>query len=757
MKSRYWHIYSEMYYPFFFLFFFVMLFRFSELLPFSLGALFIIPLAFSFGMTLYHTTHFIVTKYDQPRAHLILRFGVFLIPIPIIIALSFVVFSNRLFFIFFYLLATLNILLPGIHLAQRRGNEYRKGLYLLLFIIVVPAFIMMHLYFNIRLDSGLYVTYTRNYDAVYDVNSNADYFDVNSDIMYNNTRVMKISDQFIRNLRRSILSLSLFIDNARDEVLFIDGNRKFFENNVYEIYENGECLDYMLDSQVDYNTIPVSGRKSMVTFNSDIFSFFKNRDRRYDAIVDIPNIYDQNYNSIRFSDTYYEVVKRYLKGKNIFFQLIQPASANACQVNAAVAGFKKSFSNHLIFYFGETLVLAGSTDNRFVISRENVENLNYQISRSKKYKSLFYREVHCLAYIFGSQLPAVELASHHIDYLSSPFKNSCTGVFSDMEKFQSFHSIHDEVFNLEFASDTDNLRSTLKIMIEENSEILTLLKKTESAALKNDYREEARNLALLQKKAEYDYDIRHYIDGILTIKELTYIRAATELEEGRNWIGAKEIYESILILNDNNFEAHYRLGLIHITLQQIDKAFVHFDRALQLEPNNPQVLYQVGVLMYMVGEYRYSLEYLRRAINYNLTHSMVFLYTGLANESIGKYRDAKHYYERALLADPNNPDIKASISRIDNKIDSSVVDYSLPERRNQNEVEEGEYIPLPINKNAIEKRLSEDELKFFSQRAKPDGSESKYGDKYDSPPGEKPVEEKESSPGFFDLFKGSER
>ncbi|MBN2435458.1 MAG: tetratricopeptide repeat protein [Spirochaetes bacterium] len=752
LKSRYWHIYSEMYYPFFFLFFFIMLNRFSGQLPFYYGALFIIPLAFCFGMTLYHTTQFIIGRYDQIHAYRILRFGIFLIPIPVIIALSFVVFSNRLFFVFFYFVAALNIVLPGLHLAQRSDNEYRKGLYLLLFIIVVPAFIMTHLYFKISLDSALYVTYTRNYDAVYSFNSNSDYFDVNSDILFNDKRVMKISDQFIRDLRRSVLSLTLFTDNNRDGVLFIDGNRKFFDNNVYEIFDNGECLDYMLDSQVDYNSTPVSGRKSMVTFKSDIFTFFKNRDRRYDAIVDIPNIYDQTHNSIRFSETYYEVVKRYLEGKSLFFQLIQPESASSCLVNSAVSGFKKSFKHHIVFYFGENLVIAGSNESDFAINREGLERINYQISSSKKNRSLFYRDVHCLSYILDSSLPETKKVPQKIDYLSSPFMGDCNDVFSESGMLRYFDSIHDKFLSLKFDDDSMDLKKTLAVILEDNRDILTLLKKSENAALKGDFKEEAEFLSSLRKAGEYDYDIRHYVEGLLTVKELTFVRAATELEEGRNWTEAKDIYESILILNDSNFEAHYRLGLIYITLQQLDKAFVHFDRALRLEPNNPQVLYQVGVLMYMVGEYRYALEYLRRAINYNLQHAMVFLYSGLANESLGKYRDARQDYEKALLADPNNPDIKASLSRIENRIESSVIDYSLPERRNQNEVEEGEYIPLPINKNAIDKRLSEDELRFFTPRDKSEGS--KYGDKYAEPPGAEKTEAPEPGSSFFDLFGG---
>lgn len=750
VKKAFWHIYSEMYYPFFFIFFFIMLARFGKDLGFVTSVLFFVPLALTFGLTLFHTTKHILYKYEHEKSHQVFLISIFMVPLPILIALSNVVFTNRWFFIFFYVLAFLNIILPGIHLAGRRHSEFRKGLYFLMVVIVVPIFILMHIYFNIKLDKKLYVQYTKNYDAIYAINANASYFDVTSDIYLNNNRVMKISDQFIRNLRRAVLSLSLFGDNKKDDFLFIDGNRKFFENNLYEIYDNAECVDYVHEKQVDYQTLPIAGRKSIITFETDIFSHLKTRDRKYSFIVDIPNIYDQKFNSFRFTPTYYNYMKSYLGGKEVFVQFLQPGSANSILANNALVSFSASFKNCAAFFFGETLALIGTDKDSLVLDKSKLDNLNLQISRKKEYKLLFYREVHALSYLFKASIPEDVTVFEPQNYITVPF-DSQNGAFAyTADEFHDFLYSHDRVLSMKFTPDSEGEKDPLLYLIDMHRNILTALKRAEEAALNREFTKEAEYLVALKKEAEKDYDIRQYITGLLSVKELMYVKAAAEFEEAKNWKEAGEIYESILILNPDNFEANYRLGLIALMLQNVDAAFDYFQTAMVREPNNPKVLFQMGVLMYSRSDYSSALEYLHRAINYNYGHPMAYFYVGLCYEELGRLRNAKEYYTQAQVLDPNNKDIEAQLSRVNKKIDEQYEGWESPERTNQSEEEEGEVIPLPINKNAIEKRIMEEDINKYAPASK-GGGNSKYGDKYDKPPGSSGTTTDEKKT-FFDLF-----
>ncbi|MFW6366634.1 MAG: tetratricopeptide repeat protein [Spirochaetota bacterium] len=141
--------------------------------------------------------------------------------------------------------------------------------------------------------------------------------------------------------------------------------------------------------------------------------------------------------------------------------------------------------------------------------------------------------------------------------------------------------------------------------------------------------------------------------------------------------------------------------------------------------------------MYTQGEFRYALEYFHRANNYEYETPMLILYMGMSYEQIGKYNDARKNYERALRMDPNNNDIIVSLSRVRKKIDDSRIEYESMVRRNQTEVEEGEVIPLPINQNAFDKRLSDKELERYAPLGNGNGR-GKYDGKYDKPPDEEP-------------------
>ena len=65
---------------------------------------------------------------------------------------------------------------------------------------------------------------------------------------------------------------------------------------------------------------------------------------------------------------------------------------------------------------------------------------------------------------------------------------------------------------------------------------------------------------LLKKMAEYRPSFRTYINRILTYKENYYYHNALQLEKKTKWDEARRLYNAILIINENNFEANYRMG-----------------------------------------------------------------------------------------------------------------------------------------------------------------------------------------------------
>ena len=70
--------------------------------------------------------------------------------------------------------------------------------------------------------------------------------------MMNNSAVFNISDSLIRNMKRSLVPVSLFVpEGENNNLLFIDGNQKFFRNPVIGFFKNSISLDPISKSNVD--------------------------------------------------------------------------------------------------------------------------------------------------------------------------------------------------------------------------------------------------------------------------------------------------------------------------------------------------------------------------------------------------------------------------------------------------------------------------------------------------------------------------
>jgi len=226
-----------------------------------------------------------------------------------------------------------------------------------------------------------------------------------------------------------------------------------------------------------------------------------------------------------------------------------------------------------------------------------------------------------------------------------------------------------------------------------------------------DYENEAVVLKNIENKFSYRNDLKKYLNQILTMKKDYYLNTAIIMEKDKKWDEAKTLYSALLKIDDNHFEANYRIGLLYITLQNINDALIFMKKAMKLKNDDPRVQYQMGVLLFSSGKAQDALNYLERAAELKQETSSLYLYMGFCNEELGKLNDAKNYYQKAIMIDPNDSNIKLSIDRINIKIQEEIDKWKTKDPENQNEAEQGENIPLPINKSAYEWRITDQEAK----------------------------------------------
>ncbi len=274
LRRRFWHIYGELSFPFLFLLFFAShsyLAQLNARSPYMM-MLTVIPLAFAMGTSMYHTCFCITRRFDQERASRILRMALFVLPVPLIWAVAFAPLSETLFSILFYALALLNIILPGLYISQRSTKALRKAAYIVFVIVIVPVFILAHLYFGLPSGSKLYILQTKGLDDLTKTDFNAHFISPREDVLFNGRTIVQVSDASLKNLERSFAAASLFAP-AGGSHLVIDGYRSFFRNNMYSLLGDTHSLGYIPFSSLDHIPAPITGEKRLFSIKR-ILQFF---------------------------------------------------------------------------------------------------------------------------------------------------------------------------------------------------------------------------------------------------------------------------------------------------------------------------------------------------------------------------------------------------------------------------------------------------------------------------------------------------
>ena len=94
--------------------------------------------------------------------------------------------------------------------------------------------------------------------------------------------------------------------------------------------------------------------------------------------------------------------------------------------------------------------------------------------------------------------------------------------------------------------------------------------------------------------------------------------------------------------------AHYQMGLSLLNDNNIQPAFVEFQKALELNPNDKEVLNIIGVIYLLnLEDYPKAIEYFQRALRIDPQYAEVSNNLGVGYEKIGKYEEAIDSYRKA--------------------------------------------------------------------------------------------------------------
>lgn len=95
--------------------------------------------------------------------------------------------------------------------------------------------------------------------------------------------------------------------------------------------------------------------------------------------------------------------------------------------------------------------------------------------------------------------------------------------------------------------------------------------------------------------------------------------------------------------------AHYHLGISYLNDNNIQPAFVEFQKALELNPDDKEVLNGIGVIYLLkLEDYARAMEYFQRALKVDKNFPEASNNLGFTYEKTGKYGEAVAAYKTAI-------------------------------------------------------------------------------------------------------------
>jgi type IV pilus biogenesis/stability protein PilW len=95
--------------------------------------------------------------------------------------------------------------------------------------------------------------------------------------------------------------------------------------------------------------------------------------------------------------------------------------------------------------------------------------------------------------------------------------------------------------------------------------------------------------------------------------------------------------------------AHYQIGLSYYNENNIQMAYIEFQKALEFNPYNKEVLNAIGTIhLLRFEDFQKAVDFFQRAIKVDAKFSEAHNNLGVAYEKTGRFNDAIDFYKKAL-------------------------------------------------------------------------------------------------------------
>ncbi len=246
--------------------------------------------------------------------------------------------------------------------------------------------------------------------------------------------------------------------------------------------------------------------------------------------------------------------------------------------------------------------------------------------------------------------------------LISAENGSCLEVYSHESKLEDYSVIQDEI--------SKKVMGDLGMYFTESGLITAKRRESEKLEASLLYQE---GMNLLEKRSHFPsldewfsevlgkFDQALQIDPYFALaywgKGAVYEACYVETKQRENLVQMLEFFEKAHDLNPDLAETNLSLGWVYFYMEDLDKAYKSFKKALQIGPSDSLVITDAGSFLASIGLYRQAIHLFSRAIRNEPSYLRAYLFKALCHWYVGEFEEGAKTIEERYEIEKANPQI----------------------------------------------------------------------------------------------------
>jgi tetratricopeptide (TPR) repeat protein len=128
--------------------------------------------------------------------------------------------------------------------------------------------------------------------------------------------------------------------------------------------------------------------------------------------------------------------------------------------------------------------------------------------------------------------------------------------------------------------------------------------------------------------------------------------AAAALQRQGRWGEAEQLYQSILVLDQNYFPALHNLGYLRLQQGRREEASRLLNKALKIRPKSAEAQNTLGLVLHTGGQFREAALCFEKALKFDPTHANAHNNLGASLHLLDRHDRAIDCYRRAIALNP---------------------------------------------------------------------------------------------------------